>query len=159
MSDPTADPIEAFADTVLGNLHKHGFPAQKVAFPLERLYESAYAKGVNFNKVLEVLAARGVDHEKTPERVIFAPRAEPDARPVAPGFDPASLAGLDPSVFAGLDPAALAGQGPEAMMAMAQQLLARLDPAQLAAMKAMVDGLSDEEKAALLARGRDFGLG
>ena len=45
-----------FVQSVIDNIKKNGFPEKKVAFPLERMYELAEAKGINFNKVLETLS-------------------------------------------------------------------------------------------------------
>lgn len=53
------------------------------------MYESAAAKDLSFNKVLEALAARGIAHEKTPEKVIFLPGSSAPAVP-----DMGAFAGL-----------------------------------------------------------------
>ena len=38
-----------------------------------KLYESADQKNLSLNKVLDVIKERGVDHEKTREKIIFFP--------------------------------------------------------------------------------------
>jgi hypothetical protein len=146
MGDSPNEALSAFADRILEQLAKHGFPERRVAFPLERMYESADAKGLSFNKVLEVLAERGVGHEKTPEKVIFAPAA------IAPSFP-------DAGTFAGLDPAMFAGLSPEELMGMAQAAMQQMGPDQLAAMRAMFEGMTPEEQAALMEQARKLGLG
>lgn len=145
MTDTEHDALTRFAENVLTNLEKNGFPGRRVSFPIERLYESAHAKGVNFNKVLDVLGARGIGHEKTPEKIVFHLEGRADAS-----------AGADP--FAGLDVGALAGLSPDEQMAAAAELLKRMTPEQLTAIRGLVENLSDAEKAELLARARALGI-
>jgi len=64
---------EPLITNVLRILTKNGYPAKRVALPLDRMYEVAYEKGLNFNKALEILKAKGIDHEKTTEKIIFFP--------------------------------------------------------------------------------------
>ncbi len=145
MTDSPNDALAAFADRVLEQLAKNGFPERRVAFPIERMYESASAKGLSFNKVLEVLAERGIAHEKTPEKVIFTPAA------LAPPFPGAGA-------FAGVDPAMLAGLSPEELVAAAQAAMQQMGPDQVAALRAMVEGMTPEEQAAMLDQARKLGL-
>lgn len=140
--------LERFAELVEANLRKQGFPERKVAFPLERLYESAHAKGVNFNQVLVLLAARGIEHEKTPEKIIFSA-----ARPSVPEAVQSPF-----GAFAGLDPSMLQNMSPEQMMAMVGQLVQQLSPEQLASLQSMVGNMSDEERAQMLEQARALGL-
>lgn len=172
MSDPDQVALELFVDTVVSNLEKNGYPGRRVSFPIERLYESAYAKGVNFNKVLELLAARGIGHEKTPEKVVFAPLA---AEPVPPPNPFAALGDLDPNLLAGLlggvDPAMLASFArdfdPSALGALAHdprfaglaEMMKSITPEQMAMIRGMVEKITPEQMAALLERVRKMGLG
>ncbi len=145
MTDSPDDPLATFVDHVSAQLAKNGYPERRVAFSLERMYESASAKGLSFNKVLEVLAARGIQHEKTPEKVIFAPA--PAASPIP-----------DAGAFAGFDPAMFAGMSKEQLMAAAQAAMQQMGPAQLAALRAMLEGMTPEQQAAMLEQARKFGL-
>ena len=142
MADTPNDALTAFVDTVVAQLTKNGYPERRVAFPIERMYESADAKGLSFNKVLEVLAERGIAHEKTPEKVIFAPVAS---------RDPAAA-------FGGLDPAAFAGMSQEQMLAAAQAAMQQMDPEQLAALRAMVEGMTPEQQAEMIEQAKKLGL-
>jgi hypothetical protein len=63
--------LEEFVLNIVKNLAKSGFPRNRVALPLERMYEVAHGKGLNFNKALDRLAERGITHEKTNEKIIF----------------------------------------------------------------------------------------
>ena len=58
MTDSSNETLVTFVDHVVAQLAKNGYPERRVAFPIERMYESAYAKGLSFNKVLDVLAER-----------------------------------------------------------------------------------------------------
>jgi hypothetical protein len=143
MTDSPNDPLAAFVDRVIAQLAKNGYPERRVAFPLERMYESASAKGLSFNKVLEVLAERGIGHEKTSEKVIFAP---------------ASLASPLPGPFAGFDPAMLAGMSQEQVLAAAQAAMQQMGPEQLSALRAMIEGMTPEQQAAMIEQARKLGL-
>jgi hypothetical protein len=145
MADSPNDALAAFADHVVAQLTKSGYPERRVAFALERMYESAAAKGLSFNKVLELLAQRGIAHEKTPEKVIFAPA---QVAPPAPAAD----------AFPGLDPAMFAGMSQEQLLAAAQAAMQQMDPEQLAAVRAMIEGLTPEQQAAMIEQARKLGL-
>mgnify|MGYP000911122472 CR=1 FL=1 len=45
MTENEQDALSKFVENVVQNLEKNGFPHRRVAFPLERMYESAAAKG------------------------------------------------------------------------------------------------------------------
>jgi hypothetical protein len=139
------DALERFVASIATNLQKNGFPSRSVAFSLERMYESAAAKGLSFNKVLEVLAERGVAHEKTPEKVIFT---SPLAR-MPEGADP----------FGGMDLGALGGMSPEQLMAAANEAAQRMSPEQLQALQAMVGNMSPEQMQMMMEQARKLGLG
>jgi hypothetical protein len=143
MTDSTNDALAAFVDRVVAQLTKNGYPERRVAFAIERMYESAAANGLSFNKVLELLAERGIAHEKTPEKVIFAPAEV--AFPVA-----GALAGFDSAMFAGMSQ--------EQLVAAAQAAMQQMDPDQLTALRAMMEGMTPEEQAAMLEQARKLGL-
>ncbi len=70
--------LQEFVQLVLSNLEKNGFPTRTVAFPLEKMYESASQRGFSFNKVRAILEERGIATELTAEKVLFSqlqPRA------------------------------------------------------------------------------------
>jgi len=143
MADSSNDTLTAFVDQVLTQLRKNGYPERRVAFPLERMYESASAKGLSFNRVLELLGERGVGHEKTTEKVIFAPASVP--APASP-----DIAGFDPALFAGMSQ--------EQLFSAAQAAMQQMGPERLAALRAMVEGMTPEQQAAMLEQARKLGL-
>jgi hypothetical protein len=141
MTDSPNDALAAFADSVVAQLTKNGYPERRVAFAIERMYASADAKGLSFNKVLELLAERGIAHEKTPEKVVFAPAES-----------------AVPAAFAGLDPAMFAGMSQEQLVAAAQAAMQQMDPDQLAALRAMFEGMTPEQQAEMVEQARKLGL-
>ena len=145
MTDSPNDTLLAFVDRIALQLTKNGYPERRVAFAIERMYESAAAKGLSLNKVLEVLAERGIAHEKTPERVIFAAAEIASPWPAA-------------DAFAGLDPAMFEGMSQEQLMAAAQSAMQQMDPNQLAAVRAMFEGMTSEQQEAMLEQARKLGL-
>jgi hypothetical protein len=153
MSESITDPLAAFVEHVMKQLAKNGYPERRVSFPIEKMYESAAAKGLSFNRVLEVLAERGIAHEKTPDRVVFSPVAAAASVP-----HPGAFAGLDPSMFGGLDPAMFAGMSQEQLFAAAQAAMQQMSPEQLAAMRAMVEGMTPEQQAEMIEQAKKLGL-
>ena len=145
MSDSIPDPLATFVQHVVQQLAKHGFPERHVSFPIEKMYEAAAAKGLSFNRVLDVLAERGIAHEKTPEKIVFSPAAS--APPVS-----------GPGPFPGLDPAMFAGMSKEQLMAAAQTAMQQLGPEQLAALQAMIEGMTPEQQAEMIEQARKLGL-
>lgn len=126
---------EAFVDNLIRILEKNGYPEKKVALPLERLYEAAYEKDLNFNKALEILLTRGISHEKTRDKIIFFPHQTATSQS---GDAPQNLS---------------------EMMAQAMEMLNRLSPDQRSELEKMVLNMSDEEKAQMMQKAREMGLG
>jgi hypothetical protein len=137
---------EPFVANVVATLEKNGYPAKRVSLPLEKMYEVAYGKGLNFNKALELLAARGIAHEKTVDKIVFFPAAEKPQAPTAP--DLGALGGLG-----GL------GDDPAAMLAKVEEMMKAMSPEQLAEMQRMVERMSPEEREEMLRKARAMGLG
>lgn len=125
---------EPFLSNIVGILTKNGYPAKRVSLPLEKMYEVAYEKGLNFNKVLTHLEAQGIAHEKTTDKLVFFPAAL-----AAPSAD-------DAPDFS-------------AMMAKAQELMSNMSPEQLQHIKSMIDNMSPEERDALMQQAKgQFGV-
>lgn len=125
MSDPT---YKEFLDSIVSNLTKNGYPTQKVALPLERMYEVAYEKGLNFNKALTLLEEQGIAHEKSTTRVVFFPKVDP-----------------------------LASMTPDAI-AQAQKMMSEMSPDQLQKIMEMVQNLSPQQQAEMMQKAKDMGL-
>ena len=125
---------QPFVDNLIRVLEKNGYPQKRVALPLERLYEAAYEKQLNFNKALEILLSRGIGHEKTTEKIIFSPK------------EPATAVGNDDT------------KDFSSMMAQAMEMLNKLTPEQRSELEKMVMNMSDEEKTEMMRKAQDMGL-
>lgn len=120
---------ESFLTNILGTLEKNGYPAKQVALPLDRMYEVAHEKGLNFNKALTMLAERGVDHEKSTERVIFFPKAD------------------------------RANSSLEDMMAEAQRVVASMSPDEMQKLMSLYQNMTPEQQAEIHKKAKEMGLG
>jgi hypothetical protein len=149
--------IQDMADNILRTLEKNGFPANSVALPLERLYESAHKSGLNFNKVLDLLSTLGITNSKTPEKIIFSKvqalantthSSEVESEPASPfsGFDFDALKKMD---FGKLN---LKDLNLGSMMSQASAMMKNMSPVQLAELKKKYDQMSPEERADLVSK-------
>lgn len=139
--------MEAFIEQLMKNLHKNGYPARRVAFGLERLYEAADAKGLSLNKALDLLSAQGTAHTKSNEKITFFP---------APAPAPVTGAGAEGAEGAG-------GAEGQDFLAQAQAMMSNMSPDELEGLRGMVEGrlaqMSDEERGALFEQMKKMGLG
>ena len=125
----TDNTIGQFITNIMNILERNGFPEKKVSLPLEKLYEDAYKKGFSFNKVLEFLKEKGIDNEKTPEKVIFSP-TEPEtvveAQPTEDSPNSSSSSEESGNMFADMlksfDPEMLKNVDLSQMMTMAKSM-------------------------------------
>ena len=125
MTDPQ---YEEFLANITSSLEKNGYPGKRVALPLERMYEVAYNKGLNFNRALTLLEERGIAHEKSAERVIFFPKME------------------DAKSF-------------QDMMAEAQKAVDAMSPEEREQLMKMYQNMTAEQKADIVKKAQDMGLG
>lgn len=150
--------IGEFIAKVIKTLHDHGYPENKVALPLERMYELAAKQGYSFNKVLEFLKEKeGIDHEKTVEKIIFFPIEASSNQGEdfqIGGFDPSAIANM----MKGFDFEKLKGLDMGSMMAQAAALLKNLPPEQLQKYRDMFENMSDEEKQDLMNKAKNIGF-
>jgi len=151
-----------FTQKIIDNIKKHGFPEKKVAFPLEQLYEAAYNKGINFNKVLETLDEIQIAHEKTPEKIIFFPkdRGEEDkVERAGPAKSPMDMfAHMAPDLMENMDMSSMKDMNMSDMMKAASQMLQKMDPEKLNTLKDTFGNMSEEERAELLENAKKMGL-
>jgi hypothetical protein len=152
--------VNDMADNIMRNLEKNGFPGNPVALPLERLYESAHNAGLNFNKVLDFLQAKGVANTKTAEKIIFskavplasnAPPNQPS--PNQPSNEPSSgFSGIDLDSIKKMDFSKLDlnGLNVGSMMSQATEMMKNMSGSQLSELKQMFDKMSPDERANLI---------
>ena len=123
--------LNRFSQDILANLEKNGYPANRVALPLEKMYEVAHNKGLNFNKALELLGNKGVAHEKTTEKVIFYPKEEN------------ALPSLDKM---------------KEMAKHAEEMMKNMSPEDLKKVQDMVANMSESERQEMLSQAKNLGL-
>jgi hypothetical protein len=120
------DKIELMATSVVRNLEKNGYPNRPVAFPLEKLYDSAHERGINFNKVRDALRERGIDSVLESARIVFSPLKKEDSG----SFNPFDLGKMFAKVKENPD-----------LISKARDTIANVTPEQLAQMAKMIPGL------------------
>lgn len=153
MHDPE---FREFAQTIVDNVKRNGFPDKKVAFPIEQLYEAAEKKSINLNKVLETLDEIQIAHVKTPEKIIFYARDRWPLRSPAPIGDESASGIAD--MMGNIDPEILRGMDPSQMMAAAAQMMQNMTPEQLDSAKKMYDSMTPEQRAELMEQARKMGF-
>lgn len=141
-----------FIVNIMQTLDKNGFPNNKVSLPLVKMYEKASAKGLNFNKVLEFLKEKGIDHTKTTEKIIFFPRQAQQEE------QPENTAGNPFQAFQGLDLSQLQNMNLAELMSTASELIKNMNPEQLAAIQAMYTDMSEEQKQELMKKAKELGI-
>ena len=127
--------IDKFIEQIIKNLEMNGFPAKKVSFDLERLYEMADKHGLSFYNVAERLLEVGIAAENSTEKIIFSTVKEEKAE------DKFDLPDLDSDEFK-----------------QAQEMLSKMSPDEMESMKKMFENMSDEEKADMMKKAKDMGL-
>lgn len=118
---------EKFLAMIENNLKSNGFPAKKVAFDIEKIYEIADKYGLSFNSLKEDLEQKNITFEVTTEKVIFL------------AIENQSSNNQD-------------------MFAQAQEMLSKMDPAEIARIQQMYENMSEQEKANLMEKAKGMGL-
>ena len=138
-----------FIVKVIDTLNKNGFPQNQVTLPLEKMYEVAHSKGLNFNKVLEFLREKEkIDHRKTEEKILFFPCLQENS------FDPSQI---DMNHLNEAMKQAESMDGPMGgMLSKAKEMLANMSPDQMQNMMKMFQNLPDDKKSEIMAKAKDF---
>lgn len=137
---------QEFLENLIKNLEKNGYPHKKVSFGLEKLYESAHLKGLNFNKILDLCHQRGIDHEKTSTKIIFYK--------LLPIQGEASPSGGQDAQF----PNDFFSRPINEQIAYATQMLQNMSPEQLDSIKNTVLKMSPQEREELMEKARKLGI-
>ena len=139
-----------FIVKIIETLKKNGFPAKRVSLPLEKMYEVAFNKGLNFNKVLEFLKEKNIDHEKTPEKIIFFEKQESSSDNQ---FDPSKLFEMfNQNAGAG------AGANMSHLIEKAQEMIQTMPKDQVESMLKLFNNMPEDQKADIMKKARDLGL-
>jgi len=146
-----------FIENLKRNLEKNGYPSQRVAFNLERLYASAHEKKLNFNKILDQCATIGIGHEKTSTKIIFFPiQNTPDLSQIFGSEIPPSLADMAARMATGF-PNDGDSESFSSMMGQVQKMLESLPPEQRQKIAQMVQNLPASEREELYKKARQWG--
>jgi hypothetical protein len=135
--------MDKFIELILKNLSGNGFPEKRVSFPLEKMYEMADNRDLNFNDVLKELETNHkTSHEKGLDKIVFFKEAQtPEA------FDPNSFNMDD-----------LKGMDQAEMMKKAQEMMGQFSPEQMQQAKSMMDNMSPEEKEKMMKKAKGMGF-
>jgi hypothetical protein len=169
MTNSNTDKSGEFIANLLTNLAKNGFPKKKVALPLEKLYESAHNKNVNFNKVLTFLAEeKDIAHEKTSEKIIFFPKAlEPQPESKDINDETSGLGNMEDlmkmgqQMFGNIMNPDLLKSGDMSMASLAEKakaMMASMTPEQLKNLQKVVNNIPEDKKKELMKKAKDLGI-
>ena len=169
MTNSNTDKSGEFIANLLTNLAKNGFPEKKVALPLEKLYESAHNKNVNFNKVLTFLAEeKDIAHEKTSEKIIFFPKAlEPQPESKDINDETSGLGNMEDLMKMGqqmfgniMNPDLLKGSDMSmaSLAEKAKAMMASMTPEQLKNLQKVVNNIPEDKKKELMKKAKDLGI-
>jgi hypothetical protein len=132
--------MEKFIERVIKTLESNGFPSKKVSLPTEQMFEAADNKGISFNTVLEEMKTNlDIEADIGDDKIIFS-------KVNNGGIDAVDSA----NPFEGMDQAD--------MMKKAQEMMAKMDPAELKRMQDMFMNMSEDEKSDIMEKGKDLGL-
>ncbi len=130
--------MEQFIQQIIKNLESNGFPQKKVSLPTEKMYEVADNKGVSLNTVLDELSkSHQIMADIGDDKIVFTAKLSEDV--------------ISDDPFAGMDQAQ--------MMQKAQEMMAQMDPEQLKQMQETFMNMSETEKADIMQKGKDLGIG
>lgn len=137
-----------FITKIINNLETNGFPDKKVSLPLEKMYEVADSKGLNFNNVLEEMNQLGISHETTVEKVIFSKM----------DVDQSNAQDSKNNMFGDLNMDSLKDMDQADLMSKVQEMMKSMSPEQMSEIKNMYENMSPEEKDEVMKKGKDMGL-
>lgn len=148
-----------FIVNVMKTLEKNGFPKNQVSLPLEKMYEVAHSKGINFNKVLEFLKEKNIDHKKTNEKIIFFEKEEEIKKEESPaGFDPAFIGNFmknNPDILKGFNPGNLNLSN---LMENASEILKNITPDQLANIQKAFSSMDEKDRQKIMDQAKKMGI-
>lgn len=124
--------MKEFIEKIIKTLETNGFPEKRVSLPTEKMYEAADNKGLSFNQVLEVMKnEHQIEASIGSERIVFS---QVKVSTQSPQMDP------------------------QEMMKQAQEMMSKMDPAELKKLQEMFMNMSPEEKEEIMKKGKDLGL-
>ena len=138
-----------FIVKIIETLTNNGYPNKKVSLPLEKMYEVAHSKGLNFNKVLEFLSEREqISHSKTDEKIIFFQESAIEEQPDL------SQEHLENVLKQGEGMSGPMGK----LFSKAKGMLDNMSPEQVQGMMKMMQNMPESQKKEMMEKAKDMGL-
>lgn len=125
--------MDEFIEKIIATLESNDFPQKRVSLPVEKMYEAADNRGLNFNNVLEKIKAdHQINYTIETEKVVFE-KSMPQNSPFG-------------------------DMSKEDMMKQANDMMSSMSPEQLRALQEQFSNMSEQEKEELMQKGREMGL-
>ncbi len=135
----SSNKLEEMIDLIKNNLAHNGFPEKRVSLPLEKLYEVADEKEINFNSALELLETNhNISHEKSLDKIVFTS----NEKKLFDNVDMNSFKGMDQQDFT----------------SKVSDMINNMSPEETNKIQEMYNNLSAEEKENILKKGQEMGL-
>lgn len=157
----SVDPEDQFIEKIKSTLDKNGFPEKKVSLPLAKVQAAVEAKGLDLEMLLSRLTMFGYHSSIGTEKIIFSDSEIVEEAPSNNGpaggiFD--ELGGMG-DMFKTLDLDALKNMSQEELMGQVSNIMGSMSAEQQQSMMDMYQNMSDEEKANIMGKAKDMGLG
>ena len=133
---------QKFIQDIKNTLSKNGYPNNKVALPMEKMYEVATTKGLNFNKIREKLKDMSIDTQLVDEKILFSPHKPSASIPGLEDIDVESLKGMDKTQ----------------LTQKLTEIVKNMSPDQLSALQNIYQNLNEEQKTDILRKSQEMGL-
>ncbi len=133
---------QKFIQDIKNTLSKNGYPNNKVALSMEKMYEIASNKGLNFNKIREKLKSMSIDTQLTDEKILFFPQKPATSFPGLEDIDLESLKGMDKTQ----------------LTQKLTEIVKNMSPDQLSALQNIYQNLNEDQKADILRKSQEMGL-
>lgn len=116
-------------EKIVQTLKSNGFPEKRVSLPTDKMYAAADNKGLSFNSVLEQMEAEySIEAQIGPEKIIFSKIVQQTTMDT------------------------------QELMRQAQEMMAKMDPAELKRIQDMFANMAPEEKEEIIKKGKDLGI-
>lgn len=150
----------SFRDRIIKTLTDNGFPEKRVTLPLEKMYQAAEDKNINFNDVLTELENEGIGHEKSSEKILFYSLDPINLEDEEDGEEEGENRGNGPDMEAlyGNLFERLKGMDPKTMAKNPQQILEQMTPEDLEAIQRFYQNLSPTDRDQLMKKAKDMGI-
>lgn len=142
---------KTFIEKIKKTLTDHGFPDRKVTLPLEKMYQIADEKNLNFNDILNELDNQGIAHTKTSEKILFYSSVKSVKEENQSDLhQEEALYGKLFDRFKGMDP--------KEMMKNPHLILEKMTPEELQDMQEMYQKMSPSDRDQLMKKAKDMGI-